>query len=88
MKVVNIPTASCPYTATGNAFIVDFSGTKLLSNNHSKYPTEKLFNLGRTVTGGKFKISLYASDGYESRVNADQPNERYKVVFQNNGNAV
>jgi hypothetical protein len=85
MKVVNIPTASCPYTATGNAFIVDFSGTKLISNGNA---TEKTFNLGRTVSSGKFKISLHASDGYESRVNADQPNERYKVVFQNNGNAV
>lgn len=85
---VVITEGRCPYTSSGNKFVVDFSGTKLLSNNNGTYPTEKLFNLGRTVAGGKFKISLYASDGYHSRVNSNQPNERYKVAFQNNGSVL
>ncbi len=90
---VNTPTTptnpiapSCPFTAKSGRTIVDLTGKVLVSHVaiDAAQSAVKTVNL----PSGKYDVSLFAWDGYNSRVSATQANEQYKLSFLNGTNVI
>jgi uncharacterized repeat protein (TIGR01451 family) len=75
----------CPYTAA-DGVVVDFTGYRLLSNRGENLSRTPAFDVD--LPAGDYSVRLVAWDGYKERVNASQPNERYKVVLENGSGIV
>lgn len=75
----------CPYT-DADGVVVDFTGYRLLSSRGEDLSRTPAF--AANLPAGDYSVRLVAWDGYAERVNANQPNERYKVVFQNGDGTV
>lgn len=81
---VQIEIPACPYTATGNGFVVNLIPAGRLWSMEGQL-NRGTITLPRSYEAGKYKIRLFAADAYQTRVSRSQPREIIKINIQNNG---
>lgn len=75
------PDTSCPFTSQDGRTIITFD-EQILSNGN--LAAAKTNEVSVSLTPGSYDVSLYAFDGPKTgRINHNQPDESYKLIFLN-----